>query len=126
MDAIRAGKKLSSSRKERKQNAKAKAAPKRPMSLMDHLKDRLKARNNLMSGKTEASAPKKNVIKPPPTLDEDDVLPDIGMDEPEENKPDRTGLGLSNVPASMKASMLLLDDPDEMSSGSDQEWNSDD
>eukprot|EP00486_Rosalina_sp_Unknown_P002048 CAMPEP_0201566174 /NCGR_PEP_ID=MMETSP0190_2-20130828/5760_1 /ASSEMBLY_ACC=CAM_ASM_000263 /TAXON_ID=37353 /ORGANISM="Rosalina sp." /LENGTH=490 /DNA_ID=CAMNT_0047984511 /DNA_START=18 /DNA_END=1490 /DNA_ORIENTATION=+ len=128
LDAIRAGKALSGSRKERKQSAKAKAAPKRPMSLMDHLKDRLKARNNLMSGKTEASAPKRNVIKPPPTLDENEELPDIGqMDEPDRtHEPDRTGLGLSNVPASMKASMLLLDDPDEMSSGTDQEWNSDD
>ena len=96
------------------------------MSLMDHLKDRLKARNNLMSGKTEPTV-KKSVIKPPPTLAEDDVLPDIGQDdEIESPKPDRTGLGLSNVPASMKASMLLLDDPDEMSSGTDQEWNSDD
>ena len=124
MDAIRAGKKLSKSRKERKQSSKSKPALKRPMSLMDHLKDRLKARNNLMSGKTEASAPRRNTIKPPPTLDEDVPLPDIGQDD-EDQKPDRTGLGLSNVPASMRASMLLLDDPDEMSSGSDQGWNSD-
>mmetsp|Transcript_59090 Transcript_59090/g.94053 ORF Transcript_59090/g.94053 Transcript_59090/m.94053 type:complete len:496 (-) Transcript_59090:42-1529(-) len=125
LDAIRSGKKLSNSRKERKQDQKAKAAPKRPMSLMDHLKDRLKARNNLISGKTEPSA-KKDMIKPPPTLAEDDVLPDIGQGEMKsaEAQPDRTGLGLSNVPASMRTSMLLLDDDGD--SGTDQDWNSDD
>eukprot|EP01083_Nonionella_stella_P284044 966835_1 len=121
--AIQAGKALSSNRKERKQSAKAKAAPKRPMSLMDHLKDRLKARNNLMSGKSDPSQ-NKEIIKPPPTLPEDDVIDiDNIMDSPQ---PDRTGLGLSNVPASMKTSMLLLDDPDEVSSGSNQSWGSDD
>ena len=41
----------------------------------------------------------------------------------EQDPLDTTGLGLSNLPPSMKASLLLLDE--EMSS-SDQEWNSDD
>ena len=63
LDAIKAGKKLSNSRKERNESAKAKqqAARKRPMSLMDHLKDRLKARNNLMSGKTDPAAAKSRI-----------------------------------------------------------------
>ena len=125
LDAIRAGKKLSSSRKERKQSAKIKAQPKRTMSLMDHLKDRLKQRNNLMSGKTEASVAKKEVIKPPPVMS---PIPVPSLDDITEETvptPDKTGLGLSNVPQSMRASMLLLDDA-EMSSASMNSWNSDD
>eukprot|EP00485_Elphidium_margaritaceum_P008318 CAMPEP_0202689288 /NCGR_PEP_ID=MMETSP1385-20130828/4573_1 /ASSEMBLY_ACC=CAM_ASM_000861 /TAXON_ID=933848 /ORGANISM="Elphidium margaritaceum" /LENGTH=506 /DNA_ID=CAMNT_0049344403 /DNA_START=30 /DNA_END=1550 /DNA_ORIENTATION=+ len=129
LDAIRKGRELKNSRKERKQTAKAKAAPKRAMSLMDHLKDRLKARNNLMSGKTEAVAERES-IKPPPSLHDEDSLPDL-TDNRKRSKTvpspqrDRTGLGLNNVPASMRASMLLLDDGDN-NSGTDQDWNSDD
>eukprot|EP01083_Nonionella_stella_P270253 914974_1 len=123
MDAIRRGKKLNNSRKERKQSAKAKAAPKQPMSLMDHLKARLKQRNNLMSGKNEASVVQKDAIKPPPTLPEDEVL-ETTQSPKMHSSPDRTGLGLSNVPVSMRTSMLLMDD--EMSSGTNQSWASDD
>merc|ERR1712087_743977 len=124
LDAIKRGKSLSNSRTERKQSAKAKqqAVRKRPMSLMDHLKNRLKARNDLMSGKAE---PSKSVIKMP-SVDEvgamDEPLdlmkspPEIGSPPVIEEQADRTGLGLSNVPQSMRVSMSLLDDPDEMSS----------
>lgn len=129
LDAIRAGKKLSNSRAERKQSAKAKqqAVRKRPMSLMDHLKDRLAARNSLMSGKTEPSAV-RSPIKMPDVIEEDDTMSQIDLmkSPPESPQNDRTGLGLSNVPQSMRASMLLLDDPDEMSSGSGNSWNSED
>jgi len=129
LDAIRAGKALSNSRAERKQSAKAKQQEvrKRPMSLMDHLKDRLKARNNLMSGKTEPAA-NKSAIRMPPKIDEAEDMDriDLMKSPPESPQNDRTGLGLSNVPKSMRVSMLLLDDPDEMSSGSDKSWGTDD
>eukprot|EP00483_Globobulimina_turgida_P001769 UN01771 len=96
------------------------------MSLMDHLKQRLKARNSLMSGKSDPSLSKKESIKPPPTLHEDDGPPQMTPSPSPKQTPDRTGLGLSNVPQSMRTSMLLLDEPDEMSSGSNQSWGSDD
>lgn len=126
LDAIRAGKKLSSSRKERKDTAKASKQRARPPSLMDHLKSRLKARNNLMAGKTDPAA-SKSAIAPPPMSDErEDTLPPLGGAAEQKESRDMTGLGLDNVPRSMRQSMLLIDDMDEMSSGSNQDWNSDD
>merc|ERR1719334_1990067 len=125
LDAIRAGSKLKK-RTERKQSAKAaqQAMRRRPMSLMDHLKDRLAARNSLMSGKTEPSAA-KSPIKMPDRIDEDDTMSQIDLlkSPPQSPQHDRTGLGLGNVPQSMRASIMLLDDPDEMSSGTDEDWN---
>jgi len=80
-----------------------------------------------MSGKTEPSA-NKSSIKMPDRIDEEDMMSQIDLlkSPPDSPQNDRTGLGLSNVPQSMRASMLLLDDPDEMSSGTDNDWNSDD
>jgi len=125
LDAIRAGKKLSSAKKERKVSAKAaKPQIQRRPSLMDHLKDRLKARNNLMAGKTDPSAA-KSAIAPPPMGDDgdEDTLSPLKSfkGEKKESEVDKTGLGLDNVPRHM--SFLMLDDVEESSAS---EWNSDD
>merc|ERR1711972_827913 len=109
-----AGKKLSSAKKERRVSAKAKAKAQRRPSLMDHLKFRLKAHNDLIGGKADPSV-LKSVIAPPPMGDDGD--------EEKETELDRTGLGLANLPQHMSMAMLE-ESEDEESSAS--EWNSDD
>ena len=111
--AIRAGKKLKkkSNRAPSKKAAAAAAKPK-TLSLMDHLKMKLQARNKVMRGETDASGNSGDA----------QGLPSLKKDKSDE----RDDLGIKNVPDTMRMAMHFGGDDDAQSSGGDDDWNSDD
>ena len=126
--SIRAGKKLKKAAKgggapgKKGKAGKGKKLPPKPMSMMDHLKMKLQARNKIMRGKTSNNNDNRNEMAPP-KLDDDDMKINkkpsdiMKLRKTNRNKPkkdtDKTGLGLANLPDHMRKSMLIMDDSDD-------------
>lgn len=142
LDAIRAGQSLAKAG-ERKVIKQKPVLP-RTLSLMDHLKAKLQARNNIMRGKSHSMADVNYRAGPVsrisvPVIDENVVLEEkqdkIGIldgvsPSPADNLAklnedlkvsDETGLTLIKVPKSMRLSMMLDLDNISLSSGSN-DW----